>query len=330
MKRYSLELWVGLFTILGIATALYMVYRKGGFQWSKGMTYTVYVTFPDVAGVTVNDLVRVAGVDVGRVTGIELRHNMGRLALSINKDVPLYRDATAKVKTYGLIGDRYISVDPGHEERAPIPPGGEIRASEPTEDLDALVHKLNGIAGDLKQVTDTIKTVFGGEQGEIALRTVLDNTRELSDQLVRTVKDNQEHFQTLTHHLSTLTGELSGMVAENREAIRRTITALPATAEQLQGITRDTNDLLRTHKEDLSHMLSQLKVASERLDAALKNVEEVTRKINEGEGSLGRLLNDEELYTEAKNTIKEARHLIEDMREQAPISAFISVGRTLF
>jgi phospholipid/cholesterol/gamma-HCH transport system substrate-binding protein len=330
MRRYTLELWVGLFTLLGIATALYMVYRKGGLHWEKGATYPVYVSFPDVAGVTVNDLVRVAGVDVGRVTGIELRENRGRLTLSIDKQVPLYDDATAAVKTYGLIGDRYIALDPGHVQRPRIPPGGEIRVSAPPEDLDALVRTLNGVAGDLKHVTESVKKAFGDEQGEKSLRELLENTRQLSEHLVRVVKDNQEQFRNLTRDMASLTGELSGMVAENREAVRRTVDMLPATAENLQGITRDTRDLLRTHKEDISQMLSQLKAASERLDAALRNVEEVSRKINQGEGSLGKLINDEELYNEAKNTMKEARHLIEDMREQAPISAFVSVGRALF
>jgi phospholipid/cholesterol/gamma-HCH transport system substrate-binding protein len=324
------ELGVGLFTLLGIVTALYMVYRTGNLHLKKRAGYTVYVDFTDVAGVRVGDLVRVAGVDVGKVTGVQLRENRGRLRLVINKDVALYQDATATVKTYGLIGDRYIGVDPGHPQFPQIQSGGEIRASAPTEDLDVLVRKLNGVAGDVKSVTENMKRVFGTEEGERAMRDVLENTRNLSKELVRIIKENQEQFKEITTHLASLTGELNGMVAENREALRKTISTLPATAENLQGITADARELLRTHREDLSETLRQLKTASARLDESLKNVEEISRKINQGEGSLGKLVNDQELYNETKNTIKEARHLIEDLREEAPISAFISVGRTLF
>ena len=55
-----------------------------------------------------------------------------------------------------------------------------------------------------------------------------------------------------------------------------------------------------------------------------------SQRIREGEGTLGKLIYDEALYEEAKNTLTEARNLIEDMREQAPISAFISVGGAAF
>jgi phospholipid/cholesterol/gamma-HCH transport system substrate-binding protein len=330
VKRYSTEAWVGLFTLLGLATALYMVYRTGDLHLRKSARYPVYVDFTDVAGVAAGDVVRVAGVDVGTVAQIELRENKGRLELSIDNAVVLYQDATATVKTYGLIGNRFIAVDPGHPNFPQIQPRGEIRESHAPEDLDILVRKLSGVADDIKGVTENMKRVFGGEKGEKALQEVLENTRTLSQELVRIVKENQEHFKQIATHVAALTGELSGMVAENREAVRKTMSTLPATAENLQGITEDTRQLLKAHREDISETIRELRLASARLDESLKNVEEISRKINQGEGSLGKLINDQELYNEAKNTLKEARHLIENLREQAPISAFIAAGGAAF
>ena len=67
-------------------------------------------------------------------------------------------------------------------------------------------------------------------------------------------------------------------------------------------------------------------MASLQLEASLKAMEQVSGKIREGEGTLGKLVQDDALYVEAKATLREMRNLIEDLREQAPISAFIAVG----
>jgi len=324
------ELWVGVFTLLGIATALYMIYRIGEFHPKKRAQYSISAAFEDVSGLNVGDIVRVAGVEVGEVLEISLHENRGRLKMSIDNKVPVYQDAAAMVKSYGLLGDRYVAVDPGHSQFPRVESGAEIQPSLSPDDLNVLIGKLNGVAGDIKSVSESMKNVFGGEKGEKSLREIFENTRNLSQELVQIVKDNQEQFRNITAHLASLTGELNGMIAENREAVRSTMSTLPATAQNLQGITEDTRQLLKTHREDISETIKQLKLASVRLDESLRNVEEISQKINQGEGSLGKLINDQELYNEAKNTLKEARHLIENMREQAPISAFIAAGGVAF
>jgi phospholipid/cholesterol/gamma-HCH transport system substrate-binding protein len=326
LRRYTTEFWVGLFTLMSLLIALYMVFRTGDLRLDRQPGYHVLVEFPDVAGLDAGDTVRVAGVEVGKVETINLKENMGRVALSIDHRVPLYEDATAQVETYGLLGDRYISIDPGHSKLPRVDPGGEIHSAVSPEELDSLFAKLSEVADDIKTVTTTLRNVLGGEEGELALREILANSRDLSKELVETVRQNQEDFRQITKQLAVLTREMQGMVAENREAVHRTLATVPETAENVRKITTDARRLFDDHYEDISETLSNLRVASLQLEASLKAMEQVAGQIREGEGTLGKLVQDDALYVEATSTLREMRNLIEDLREQAPISAFIAVG----
>jgi phospholipid/cholesterol/gamma-HCH transport system substrate-binding protein len=260
------------------------------------------------------------------VESIKLEENLGRVSLSIDHRVPLYEDASAQVETYGLLGDRYISIDPGHSKLPRVEPGGQIHSAVSPEELDALFAKLSEVADDIKTVTTTLRNVLGGEEGELALREILENSRDLSEELVETVRQNQEDFRQITKQVAALTLEMKGMVSENREAVHQTLATVPETAENVREITADARRLFDEHYEDISETLSNLRTASLQLEASLKAMEQVSGKIREGEGTLGKLVQDDALYVEAKATLREMRNLIEDLREQAPISAFIAVG----
>jgi len=326
LRRYTTEFWVGLFTLISLLIALYMVFRTGDLRLERQPGYNVLVDFPDVAGLDMGDTVRVAGVEVGKVESINLEENLGRVTLSIDHRVPMYEDATAQVETYGLLGDRYISIDPGHSKLPRVDPGGEIHSAVSPGQLDALFAKLSEVADDMKTVTTTLRNVLGGEEGELALREILVNSRDLSRELVETVRQNQEDFRQITKQVALLTREMQGMVSENREAVHRTLVTVPETAENLRKITTDARRLFDDHYEDISETLSNLRVASLQLEASLKAMEQIAGQIREGEGTLGKLVQDDALYVEAKSTLREMRNLIEDLREQAPISAFIAVG----
>lgn len=326
MRRYTTEFWVGLFTLISILIALYMVFRTGDLRLERQPGYKILVNFEDVAGLDVGDTVRVAGVEVGKVEAISLEKNLGRVTLSVDHRVPLYEDASAQVETYGLLGDRYISIDPGHSKLPRVAPGGEIHSAISPEALDALFGKLNEVASDIKTVTETLKNVLGGEEGEVALREILENSRELSKELVETVRQNQEDFRKITKQVAAMTRDMQKMVAENRDAVNKTFSTMPETAENVREITADARQLLHDHYEDISETLTNLRAASLQLEASLKAMEQISGQIREGEGTLGKLVQDDALYVEAKSTLREMRNLIEDLREQAPISAFIAVG----
>lgn len=140
MKKGSIELYVGIFVIIGLICSAYLVTELGGLN--KRDNYSVFAYFSSVAGLKKGASVEMAGVKIGTVASVSLDtvKLLAKVELSINKKVKLSEDVIASVKTSGIIGDKYISLSPGAAD-ATLAPGDTILDTEPSLDIEALVKK---------------------------------------------------------------------------------------------------------------------------------------------------------------------------------------------
>ena len=138
MKRFNLEITVGLFVILGILALGYLSIKLGQLPIGGGNSYLVSAVFSTVTGLTQGASVEIAGVRVGRVTEIKLEDYDAVVTLRLNSEIKLQEDAIASIKTSGLIGAKYIRITPGGSDRL-IAPGGRIRDVENPVDFEDLI-----------------------------------------------------------------------------------------------------------------------------------------------------------------------------------------------
>lgn len=138
----SKETAVGCFVLLGLVCVTYLTIKLGRMELFNSDGYTVSASFASVSGLRAGAEVEIAGVRVGRVKAIRLDGRTGRAVvdLLLNKDVELTDDVIASVKTSGLIGDKYVSLEPGGSGER-LEPGGEITDTESAVDIEALISK---------------------------------------------------------------------------------------------------------------------------------------------------------------------------------------------
>jgi len=141
MKRFDLELMVGLFIIVGIICLGYLSIKLGKMEVVGGKGYEIYAIFSNIGGLRTGSSIEIAGVDVGRVKSITLDNYQAHVVLDLPWSVKIQEDAIALVKTKGLIGERYIEITPGGSEKI-IQPGGRIRETQPAVDLEELISKF--------------------------------------------------------------------------------------------------------------------------------------------------------------------------------------------
>lgn len=138
MKKFDLELSVGIFIIAGIICLGYLSVKLGKMELLGTKGYEVHALFSNSGGLKTGASVVIAGVDVGRVKSITLEKYQARVILDLPGSVELQEDAIASIKTKGLIGEKYIEITPGGSEKI-IPPGGRIRETQPSVDLEELI-----------------------------------------------------------------------------------------------------------------------------------------------------------------------------------------------
>ena len=141
MRRFNLEITVGLFVVVGLCALAYLSIRLGQLQVGLGHTYDLTAVFPTIAGLRVGATVEIAGVQVGRVQDITLANYAAVVTLRLEKRVQLQDDAIASIRTRGLIGEKYVSITPGGSERL-LSAGGRIREVEPPLDVETLIGRF--------------------------------------------------------------------------------------------------------------------------------------------------------------------------------------------
>ncbi len=140
MQRSALDLAVGVFVLIGILALGWLSVRLGRVEFLGGSGYQVTADFPSVGGLKPGSAVEIAGVEIGRVEAITLADYQARVRIRIRSDVKLQEDSIASIKTKGLIGEKYVRINPGGSDRI-IPPNGRIREVEPPVDFEELLSK---------------------------------------------------------------------------------------------------------------------------------------------------------------------------------------------
>ncbi len=115
MKKYSKETVVGIFVVIGLFCIGYMTVKLGNVGFVGDNTYSLYAKFNTVTGLREGNPVNMLGLEIGKVEKFTLdqENQQVMVEFKINKGIEIYDDAIASVKTEGLIGDKYVAVDPG-------------------------------------------------------------------------------------------------------------------------------------------------------------------------------------------------------------------------
>jgi phospholipid/cholesterol/gamma-HCH transport system substrate-binding protein len=115
MKKYSKETVVGIFVVIGLLCIGYMTVKLGNVGFFGENTYSLYGKFNTVTGLRVGNPVNMLGLEIGRVEKFTMdqENQVVQVEFKINNGIEIFDDAIASIKTEGLIGDKYVAVDPG-------------------------------------------------------------------------------------------------------------------------------------------------------------------------------------------------------------------------
>jgi len=142
MKKYALETTVGIFVVIGLLAIGYMTVKLGHVSLFSEDTYPLFAPFTTASGLRPGNPVNMLGIEVGRVEGIAMDQKGQRAIVEIRlrKGIRVHADAIASIKTEGLIGDKYLSIDPGGAG-ALLQPGGTITETQPAVEFIDLLGK---------------------------------------------------------------------------------------------------------------------------------------------------------------------------------------------
>ena len=167
MGKKSIETLVGLFVLLGIAGIVFLALKAANLAtFSSGDTYAVSAKFDNIGGLKVRAPVRSAGVTVGRVTSITLdtKSVQGLVKFEIDKNVLFPKDSSARILTAGLLGDQYLGLEPGGDEKN-LAAGDVITQTQSAVVLESLIGQfLFNMAADAGSASPAAPAANGAKK----------------------------------------------------------------------------------------------------------------------------------------------------------------------
>lgn len=313
----SRETKIGLLAIVAIAVLVV------GYQFLKGQeifskSNTFYIVYENVDQLGVGDMVVINGYRVGQVTDIELNPENVRsliVAITLGSDLPIPKDASALIKSDGLLGGRFISLE---FESACSGANCAVTGDYLQSKKESMIAGLIGNPATLTPYFDMVRTNAGPIIDSITSRT---DTNGFG-RTMRSLEVTSKNLESLTGKLDRLLARTSNNLTETTGSVASITKNLEENNDKIVSILSNVDSTtaklaqldLEATLTSVTSTLKELRGTIETSNGAMENIASVTKSINEGEGTLGKLIGEDDIYTRLDRTVTNLDLLLQDFR----------------
>jgi len=300
MERSGTEFKVGLTVLLAL------VIFVGGLLWLKGFRlrtsrYTVQVMFPNVGTLDVGDPASVSGVTKGEVAAIDLQGGEVIVGLYMSNDVSLRSDATFTIRNIGLMGQRFVDVRTGYSPH-PLPLDVPADGFYDTG--------LPDVMGAMGRMTEEVRDLIHAVRSTIGSDTAL------------------AKIQAISASLERVTSQTAELIEEHQDAVSQTVEDLRGAAGSLRRTLQENEGRIARTVDRFDSAAVRLGLFAARMDTLSGQVRDVVDELRTGDGTLPRLIHDDQLLRRWEATADELDALVGDIRDHP--GKYLKVKVSLF
>jgi phospholipid/cholesterol/gamma-HCH transport system substrate-binding protein len=302
--KFSREVKVGFVFVVAISVMIWgLMYLKGLEIFKSKRTF--YAQYEYVNGLVVSNPVSIKGMKVGQVKKLYFsKKDPGKIIveLVVENDYPIPKNSVAKIVSTGLIGSKEIEISLG-DSKETLETGDTLQAlTEATlgEEVNRQIIPLKEKAENLISSIDTVADI---------VRDLLN--KKTRDNLVTAIEHVKEALQNLSH----ITYNLDTLVVSQRNHLASIISNVESISLNLSQNNDKIKNIL-TNFSDISDSLAKANIPAilNNVDRTITDLNHAIGKINNGEGTVGLLLNDKKLYDEVTKAAKDLNLLLEDIK----------------
>lgn len=295
MKWLSQGVKVGILTLIGLIAA-YAVWKTVGSRPSGKNAYPLYAKFRDASGLPVGSQVVIAGLPVGEITDLSIEGRQARIDFNVRGDVQVWSNAVVYKKTTSLLGTFYLEIDPGGEIAED---GSKNRLLKPGEQVPMVVEATT-VEQLFRRVDQTLPRV---DEALISIKDLSEDAR----QLVRGPIAN------IANRIDDLVQSESGRVASILERTDRSLARIEQITADIRAVSKDAPErvdkildnldqasaeakgLVTSARKEVEDTGAKVREKLDMVDDLMTHTTSVAKKIDDDQGTLGRLVNDSTL-----------------------------------
>ncbi len=232
----------------------------------------------DASGIFEKTPIKVAGINAGKIRKIELEGNKALITFEILEKIKVTPSAKLKIKSVGLLGDKFIDMDLGSQqgERLPV---NSLLITEGGEGLDSLAKDAGEVLKEVKEIAATVKESLRDKEGKNLIKEIVSNINEM-------------------------TASLKRITTGNEDKINRIVDDIEAVSSQLAHETD------RFQKDSLMADLSKIGPILDKVDAAVSDLKVIVADVKDGKGTVGKLLRDDAVVDQVSQTLSSVNRLV--------------------
>ena len=181
-QRWTLEIKVGAFIVAGIALLVFFIFAIGDLSTAFQPGYRLRVIFASANGITDGSPVQYAGVEVGKVQSVKIIYPQQQgpkvqLTVRLPSSVSVRADDEASISTFGLLGEKYLAINPGPGQGPILQPDGQI-VGKPPVSTEQVIERSNEVLTEFKQALQGINSLVGDPEARIYLKEAMQEARD--------------------------------------------------------------------------------------------------------------------------------------------------------
>jgi phospholipid/cholesterol/gamma-HCH transport system substrate-binding protein len=269
---------VGLLTLVAMASVAVMSLKITQNQSGFGKHIQYNTILEDASGILEKTPIKVAGINAGRIKSIELEGNKALITFEITEKIKITPEAKMRIKTVGLLGDKFIDMDVGSQKGSRLEAGSMVPTSG-GEGLDSLAKDAGAVLKDVKEITENIKTALRDDQGRNVIKQIVENINEVTSSLRRITDSNEEKVNKIIDDIEAISSQLA-------------------------------HETDRHQKDSLMGDLSRIGPILEKVESTVSDLKVIVADVKDGKGTVGKLLRDDAVVDQVSQTLSSVNRLV--------------------
>jgi len=301
---WSTELKVGSFVLISSLVIGYMFFMLSPdiFQGKNKKQY--YTIFENAGGIVTKTSVKANGVTIGKVSVIKLLDHETRIEIEIDGQIKIPVGSEMVIKEKGLLGDVFLEILRGKDNGAYLEEGALIPASLTHMSMSALIANAGEVAQDLKKISRSFADVLGGKEGADRVHDIIFDLHDLIKGLKNVVEENRANLKQTVDDFTATSHALRKVVGGNQVALQEIVHNVKELTEGMKDI------IVGDNKGKLQHIVASMETTMKNVEVVSKELHSITSKVDKGQGTLGRLVNDDVALTKMEDTLTDLRKLL--------------------
>ena len=288
--KISNEFKVGLLAVVSILLFIF------GFNYLNGnnllkSSRTFYAIYDSVEGLSKSSPVTINGLKVGSITDITFLDQSGKLIVSMNVNSEFDFSDKSVAKIYGgsLIGSKSMAIEPSYDQNDLAKSGDTLAGKIDPGLLELVNDRLTPLQARVETAVTDVDTLVSS----------VNNI--LNPDMQRSIKSSFQNVNATLSSLEKASAQINEIVAQNQQNINKSFDNINATTKNLEKVSNAASKI-------------QFEKLSRDLKSSIANVKSITEKIDKSDGTLGKLMNDDQLYTNLKGASSEMEQLLNDIK----------------